>query len=170
MIGKIRSALSEWFDVSEESQGSRLRYTKLRRNMFLLMIIVTIVPLAIMAVINYHQYQSSLKRETLEQLHSLVNKTKHSMELFLQERLSAIQYIAHAYSYEELRKPERLREVFYTMQENFSGFVDLGLINPQGVQVNYVGPYNLEGKDYSQHESYQEVRIKGNYISDVFLG
>ena len=170
MIGKLRSAIADWFDVSQEREGSLLRYTKLRRNMFLLMITVTIVPLSIMAVINYHQYQSSLKRETLEQLHALVNKSKHSMQLFLQERLSAIQYIAHAYSDEALSKPERLREIFYTMQENFSGFVDLGLINPSGVQVNYVGPYNLEGKDYSSHEAYQEVRIKGSYISDVFLG
>ena len=146
------------------------RYIKLRRNMALLMFVVTLLPLSIMLVINYHQYQSALRNETINQLRVLENKAKHSVELFLQERLSAVKYIANAYSVDQLRQGDELKNIFYTIQQHFSGFVDLGVINPQGVQVNYVGPYDLEGKDYSGTPSYQEVRIKGSYISDVFLG
>lgn len=146
------------------------RYVRLRRTMAVLMFVVTMIPLSIMLVINYHQYQSTLKQETVNQLTMLENKTKHSFELFLQERLSAVKYIAHAYSTEQLKDEKQLKEIFFAMQENFSGFVDIGVIGPAGLQVNYVGPYNLEGKDYSEMSSYQEVRVKGSYISDVFMG
>ncbi|HMB31659.1 MAG TPA: ATP-binding protein, partial [Desulfohalobiaceae bacterium] len=117
-----------------------------------------------------HQYRSSMRQETVSQLRVLVNKTKHSTELFLQERLSTVKYIAHAYSYQQLSDEQELHKIFYTMQQNFSGFVDIGLINPEGLQVNYVGPYHFEGKDYSDHAFYQEVKIEGSYISDVFMG
>lgn len=170
MFKRLKEAIRQWIQPIDNNEETYKHYTKLRRNIFFLMLTVTVIPLTIMALINYHQYQNSLKREILDQSHTLVSKTKHSIEMYLQERLSAIQYIAHAYKYDELSNSDKLRNVFYTMQNNFSGFVDLGLINPQGTQVNYVGPYDLEGKDYSEHETYQEVRIKGSYISDVFLG
>ena len=146
------------------------RYIKLRRNMAILMFGVTLIPLSVMLLINYHQYKNAIRNETINQLRVLENKAKHSFEMFLQERLSAVKYIANAYSVDQLEQEDELKNIFYTIQENFSGFVDLGVINPEGVQVNYVGPYDLEGKDYTGTRSYQEVRIKGTYISDVFLG
>ena len=146
------------------------RYGKLRRNMALGMFLITVVPLSIMLLINYYQYKSTIKNEVVNQLCVLENKAKHSFELFLQERLSAVKYIANAYTVGELQDKSKLRSIFYTMQQNFGGFVDLGLISPGGTQVNYVGPYDLEGKNYADTESYQEVRIHGTYISDVFLG
>jgi len=146
------------------------RYVRLRRTMVVLMFLVTMVPLTIMLLINYHQYRKTLEQETVSQLTILENKTKHSFELFLRERLSAVKYIAHAYSTQELKDTSKFREIFFTMQETFSGFVDIGVIDPDGIQVSYVGPYNLEGKDYSETDPYREVRIKGSYISDVFMG
>lgn len=146
------------------------RYVRLRRVMAMLMFLVTMLPLTIMLVINYHQYQNTIKQETVNQLVILENKTKHSFELFLQERLSAVKYIAHAYSSDDLTDETTLKEIFFTMQENFSGFVDIGVISPKGKQINYVGPYSLEGKDYSETASYREVRVKGSHISDVFMG
>lgn len=170
----LRDRFHSWFATwCYSDQGDNdldNRYVRLQRTMFALMLVVTLLPLTMMALINYHQYRSSLKQETVSQLRMLVNKTKHSTELFLQERLSAVRYIAHAYTYQQLSDSDALHTIFYTMQQNFSGFVDIGLINPEGVQVNYVGPYHFEGKDYSDHSFYQEVRIKGAYISDVFMG
>lgn len=157
------------FQVPEEDSSGQ-RYVQLRRNILLLMLAVTLIPLTIMAGINYLQYRNSLRGEKIAQIQALSNKAKHSMELFLQERMSAIRYIVHAYDFEQLNNKQKLSEIFYSIQQSFSGFVDLGVIDTQGHQVNYVGPYDLLGKDYSDHHAYQEVRIKGSYISDVFLG
>jgi two-component system NtrC family sensor kinase len=56
------------------------------------------------------------------------------------------------------------------MKKEFSGVVDLGFLDPTGVQVSYDGPYKLQGKDYTEQDWYKETRVRGSYISDVFLG
>jgi two-component system NtrC family sensor kinase len=134
------------------------------------MLLVTILPLVLMAVINYHQYQSSLKTEIVNPLQVLVNKTKHSFELFLEERLSTVRFIASAYSFDELAEEKTLRRIFRVIKSEFAGFVDLGLIDSQAKMVSYSGPYELRSKIYSHQSWFHDVQLRGRYISDVFLG
>jgi len=156
-------------DFPDEGE-SPVRYQVLRRNMLVLMVLVTIVPLLFMAMVNYHQYQSSLREEIVNPMRVLVNKTKHSVELFLAERLSAVSFIASAYSFEDLADDNALNRIFRVMKREFGGFVDVGLIDSSGAQVSYAGPYDLKGKDYSEQSWFHEVRIRGTYTSDVFMG
>ncbi len=146
------------------------RYSRLRRNMIILGMLGTMVPLLLMAIVNYHQYQKALKGEVVQPLRALVNKTKHSFDLFLAERRSAVSFIASAYSYNELSDERTLRRVFQVMRREFGGFVDLGLIDSSGIQVSYVGPYALKGRNYADQAWFHEVKIRGAYISDVFMG
>jgi two-component system NtrC family sensor kinase len=167
----IKSFFSKLFTLSSNVEAApKERYQHLRFRIAVGMFVVTMLPLSVMLVINQHHFQKSLKQETVSQLRALASKSKHSFELFLQERMSAVRYIAHAYSYEQLKDSNRLRDIFFTIQDNFSGFVDLGLISPHGVQTNYIGPYDLEGKDYSETESFHGVQVSGSWISEVFLG
>jgi two-component system NtrC family sensor kinase len=154
----------------DEDGDSPERYNVLRRNMMILMIFVTVVPMLLMAAVNYHQYQTALKEEIVNPLRILVNKAKHSFELFLAERLSAVSFIASAYTFEQLADEMELKRIFRVMKSEFGGFVDLGLIDESGVQVSYVGPYELKGKDYSEQEWFHETKIRGSHVSDVFLG
>ena len=123
-----------------------------------------------MAAINYHQYNKSLKNEIINPLYSLANKTKHSFELFLEERLSTVRFIASAYSFEELSDEKALSRIFRVMRTEFEGFVDLGLIDSQAKMVSYAGPYELLGKTYSQQSWHHEAQLRGMYVSDVFMG
>ncbi len=157
------------WDLPEDG-ASPERYRVLRRNIFILMILVTTIPLFFMAVINYHQYRSALLGEILNPLRSTVTRTKHSFDLFVAERLSAVSFVASAYSYEELEDEGRLRRIYQVMREEFGEFVDLGVINENGIQVAYAGPYALKGRNYADQGWYHELRIRGTYVSDVFLG
>jgi two-component system, NtrC family, sensor kinase len=165
----------DWFkslhllDIPEEG-SSPDRYRVLRRNMIILMLLVTIFPLFFMAMVNYHEYQTRLREEIVNPLRILVNKTKHSFELFLAERLSAVSFIASAYSFDELASEKNLNRIFSVMKQEFGGFVDLGLINDSGLQVSYIGPYNLKGKNYADQPWFHDVQIRGSYVSDVFMG
>ena len=167
--------IGEWFrglrllDLPEEGDSPE-RYRVLRRNMIALMILVTVLPLFLMAAVNYHQYRKSLREETVNPLRVLVNKTKHSCELFLAERVSAVSFIASAYSYDELADEAFLNRIFRVTKREFGGFIDLGLIDDTGIQVSYAGPYDLKGKNYSEQSWFHEVQIRGTYISDVFMG
>ena len=153
-----------------EDSTSPERYQLLRRRIIALMIFLTVVPLSFMAIVNYYQYQASLADEVKSPLHALVNKTKHSIDLFLDERLSILRFINSAYSFKELSDEHTLNRIFRVLRREFGGFVDLGLINNDGIQVSYAGPYDLLGKNYSKQRWFQETSVRGVYISDVFMG
>jgi len=146
------------------------RYTLLRRKIIALMMAACLIPLSVMAVLNYYEHQNAMAREIQNPLRVLVNKTKNSFELFLTERSSTVSLIASAYTYQELNDEQKLARIFSVMKREFDGFVDLGLIDEHGTQVNYVGPYSLRGKNYADQRWFQEVRLKGKYVSDVFMG
>jgi len=134
------------------------------------MILVTVIPLSLMATINYYQYQKSLKAEIFNPLNVLTNKTKRTFELFLEERLSTIRFISSAYSCEDLSNEKVLNRILLVLKKEFEGFVDLALISSEGELVNYAGPYDFLGKDYSQQSWFHAVLVKGWHISDVFMG
>ncbi|NDY56235.1 two-component sensor histidine kinase [Desulfovibrio sulfodismutans] len=142
----------------------------LRRKIVGLMAVVSVVPLLLMAAINYYEYRAALGREIQNPLRILVSKTKNSFELFLAERTSTVSFIASAYPFEELAQEKNLKHIFRVMTQVFDGFVDLGLLDENGVQVSYAGPYSLAGKNYAEQSWFNQVMIRGTYISDVFMG
>jgi two-component system NtrC family sensor kinase len=159
-------SLRELPDYAESPE----RYKVLRRNIIILMLLVTLVPLFLMGLINHYLYQQTMQDEIVKPLKILVNKTRHSFEVFLAERLSAVSFIASSHTCEELGNEKNLNRIFTVMKKEFSGVVDLGFLDPNGVQVSYDGPYKLQGKDYTDQDWYKETRVRGSYISDVFLG
>lgn len=156
-------------DLSTEV-GSTLRYQQLRRKIVSLMALVALLPLLTLAGINYYEHQSSLSAEIQNPLRVLVGKTKHSFELFLTERTSAVSFIASAYSLAELSDEPNLQRIFQVMRREFTGFIDLGLIDSRGTQISYSGPYALKGRNYAEQDWFHQVQFKGTYVSDVFMG
>ena len=150
----------------------REHYRALKRKIVLIMAAAAIIPLIILAAINYTEFQSAFMREVQTPFRSMVSKTKTSFELYLAERSSTVSLIASIYAYGDLADQRTLRRIFLAMQKEFSGFADLGLIDEQGRLVNYVGPYykELEGVDYSGQDWFNKVRMHGRYISEVFSG
>jgi two-component system NtrC family sensor kinase len=159
-------SLRELPDYAESPE----RYKVLRRNIIILMLLITLVPLFLMGLINHYLYRRTMQDEIVQPLKLLVNKTRHSFELFLAERLSAVSFIASSHTCAELADAKNLSFIFTVMKKEFSGVVDLGFLDPTGVQVSYDGPYKLQGKDYTEQDWYKETRVRGSYISDVFLG
>lgn len=164
----FRSLFRTMLDVPEEIAPER--YRALRRKITLLLTTAAVVPLVILSAINYHQYRATLTREIVTPVRGLVNKTRHSFELFLAERASTVSLISQVYSPAELSDERNLNRIFRAVKGEFPGFIDLGLIDEKGVHASYVGPYNLKGKDYSTADWYQQTRVKGVYVSDVFMG
>jgi len=100
----------------------------------------------------------------------MADKTKHSFELFLDQRLAIIRFISTTYNFKDLTSEQNIKKILISLKKECCGFVDIGLINGQGELISYAGPYSLLGKNYSEQISFQETQIKGQYISNVFLG
>jgi two-component system NtrC family sensor kinase len=167
---RFREFVTKYILRIPEEGTSPERYKTLRKNIIILMILVTVIPLSLMATINYYQYQKNLRAEIINPLNVLTNKTKRSFELFLEERLSTVRFITSAYSFAELSEEKIMNRILGVLKKEFEGFVDLAIIDSRGGLVSYAGPYSFLGKDYSQQTWFQEVLVKGVHISDVFLG
>jgi two-component system NtrC family sensor kinase len=132
--------------------------------------IVSIVPLLIMAWINFHQYERAFHEELERRIAERTFNTGRSLEFFLSERLFALSLVVREHTPEELGDPDKLDRLLKNMQKTFGGVVDLGFIEMSGRQISYAGPFLLQGKDYSSHDWFHEVTERGVYISEVFLG
>lgn len=131
---------------------------------------VALIPLITLAVVDYHVTRKSVASENLLRTARLVSNTRRTIFYFFEERRAALDFVTRQSTFGALNKPGALEEVLKNLTQSFGGFTDLGLIDPLGNQRCYVGPFDLLGVDYSQQDWYREVRKRGMYISDVFLG
>jgi len=154
----------------EEPLLSDARYRRLLLAAVVSVSVVALAPLLIMTWVNYRQYEQAFREEQTRPMVRFVANGQQSLESFLETRTAALNYVLMARTHEELRDPSTLDEILNNMQASFGGFVDLGIIEGDGTQVSYSGPFELEGRDYSSFPWFQEVTQRGSYVSDVFLG
>lgn len=149
---------------------SRPGYRRLWLYSVLFTAFVSITPLVIMTCVNCYQYSRALNEEMIHPISQLTSNSKRFMNGFLEEHRAALAFVVGRESYEDLCNQETLNRTFLDMKESFGGFVDLGVIDSDGNQRSYVGPYELEGADYKDQDWFHEVCIRGVHISDVFMG
>ena len=124
----------------------------------------------LMTWINYNQFEQTFHQEQLRPIRRLTSSAKSSLEFFLQERISALMLAIRERPIEVMSDSKLLARMLQNMKEAFGGFIDLGLVDPQGLQVAYAGPYKLAGKNYEHQSWFHAVQLRSFYISDVFMG
>lgn len=146
------------------------KYQGLYRNLIMIPLLAALIPLAIMATINYRQDRSAYEAENRYTLSRLLSNTKRSIQFAIEERRAVLSLIARSNTRQELNSETRLMAILRDLRESFGDFVDLGLIGSEGNQTCYVGPYDLKGMDYNEQPWFHEVSLRGGYVSDVFMG
>ncbi|RJR25514.1 MAG: sensor histidine kinase [Desulfobacteraceae bacterium] len=170
----LRKKITEIFWVERETSPRSSRHLFNYRRIWKVVVFLTgsvsLLPLIFITMVDYHVTQNAMESEFRLRTARLVSNMGRSIAFFISERRSALDFIAHDRS-DEAMDPVRLGIILENLKRSFGGgFVDLGIINEQGVQVNYVGPEDLVGKGYSGQEWYERVVANGVYISDVFMG
>ncbi len=137
----------------------------------LIMLAVALLPLLIISIVNYKVTESGFESEYRLRTARTVSNSWRAVSFFLTERRAALDFIVHDNSLETLAEPQRLADVLADLKRSFGGgFVDLGVIDAQGRQRTYVGPYGLENRQYRDQPWFREVAERGVFVSDVFLG
>jgi len=162
--------LDERPDNGERDEKQRSHYWRMWRNTVLAVGAVAVVPLLFMTAVNYYQFQRAFKEETVHPINRLTSAAQHSLESFLDERIGMLRYIVERESFDNLADAGQLDAIYKRMKATIGGFVDVGLIDSEGTQRSYVGPYNLQGKSYENQAWFNEVILRGVHVSDVFLG
>ena len=148
-----------------------LYYNHLTRNMIFTILLVSFIPVFLVALIIYHQFAATYERKLYAHLTVLVENHKKLIDDFLNARLADIQYMADSDSYANLSDEAFLQAKLIALQKNYGHiFVDLGVVNSAGKQVSYAGPFQLSKVRYADAAWFQKVLVEGTVISDVFLG
>ena len=145
-------------------------YAGLKKVILAGMILVPLIPFILVLGIGYYYFTTSLENNTIAAMGRIVYDHRQMIESFLMERKADLDFILNTRTFEDLRRPENLTQVFKNLQKGSHAFVDLGTFDENGLHVAYHGPYQLSGKVYDQAPWFKAVMKNGFYISDVFLG
>lgn len=159
--------------AEENEKDFRGYYQRLRRRLFVSICLAFLVPLALLSVYFHIQFNTFLKESSRQHLMRLAESQRNTIDLYLQERVANIFSIFHRSEFHLTPNQDRMNSYLMHLKEFSDAFVDVGFMNPEGVQVGYAGPYmNLKGKDYSGEKWYRNLmETERNYfISDIYMG
>ncbi|WP_147822381.1 sensor histidine kinase [Salidesulfovibrio onnuriiensis] len=146
-------------------------YKSLHRSMAITVVLVSLMPLALITLIGGYQYTEIYKAKVMDHLEEIVRKHEQNIDSYLLEKVGEIRVLSDTMGPECFRDENKLETLHKSLMTRHGGdFVDLGLINSQGIQVAYSGPFRLGLADYSTAEWFRQVKKRKVYISDVFLG
>ena len=132
--------------------------------------VCSLVPLLLVGWgINIH-YTRFAKSRMVNSFKTQMEHHRNIVELFLKERTSKLRIIAQTQTRDHLVRTLNLDLVFEALNQADGSFTDLGVIDANGNHLAYVGPFDLQDKNYSSALWFKEVMKKGVYISDMFMG
>lgn len=171
MNGNLKPTSAEINTAFASPQKHLMNYRRIWRLVVFLTGCVSLIPLIFITVADYQVTQHAIESDFLMRTNRIISNTQRAISFFLTERKSALNFIIKDNDRNALKDPDRLSNILENLQKSFGGgFMDLGIIEADGFQSNYIGPYPLKGKNYREQDWFKQVVERGDYISDVFLG
>ncbi len=131
----------------------------------------SLIPLIVVGWFIYSQFSASYQAKINENILSMVESRRNSLDLFFEERISQLTTLAHSHQFSRLKNEDFLLGIFNTMQARSKSYIDLGVIDHNGYHIAYVGPHqDLRGLNYRDEDWFSATMSSGVYISDVFMG
>lgn len=157
--------------VTKEQNEHARYYRSLTINMVLIIVLVSIMPLIIASVTIGYFFDISYKEKVADHVVTLIKKHQQSIDSFLKQRVANIRSLARSFTWDQFSNDAFLKERLSVLQEEYGSiFVDIGLVNQDGIQVAYAGPYSLKNADYSKSDWFKRSMESDVYVSDVFYG
>ncbi|ROL60906.1 two-component sensor histidine kinase, partial [Bacteroidetes/Chlorobi group bacterium ChocPot_Mid] len=170
IIKKIKLLFTENFDDIAYSNKHLFNFKKLWIVIFIISSIVAIVPLVFFALIDLKVTGTALEREVEMKTLHLTSNSSRFVAFFLDERKLALDFVVSENDYSDLKTQNKLDKLLQDLKNTYGGFTDLGVIDSNGVQINYSGPYKLAGKNYKEQVWFKKACEENKYITDLFLG
>ena len=167
---KLKPGFLDHKDVTAGPYKHHFDFLRIWKRAILVTAIVALVPLIIWALSGYRLTMETIESELVLRTSQLVSNSWRSVSLFLTERRSVLDFIAHDHRLETLKNPARLADILENLNKRFGGFSDLGVIVSTGKQISHAGSHQMQGLDHSQQPWFREVLNRGVYISDLVKG
>jgi two-component system, NtrC family, sensor kinase len=163
----------QFWDHRDVASGLHKYMFNFRRIWYLSVLLTTgvaVIPVFFLAAIDYQVTQKAIESEIMLRTSRLVSNTRRTLSFIILEREYALQFLIRDNTFQMLSDPQRLEAILNNLQGSFRGFTDLGLIDKQGKQIAYSGPFDLTNFDYSRQNWFEKGMDQGSYISEVFMG
>ena len=170
IIKKLKPGFLDHKDVTAGPYRHHFDFLRIWKRAILVTATVALVPLIIWALSGYRLTMETIESELLLRTSQLVSNSWRSVSLFLTERRSVLDFIAHDHRLETLKNPARLADILENLNKRFGGFTDLGVIASTGQQISHAGSHQMQGLDYNQLPWFREILNRGVYISELVKG
>ena len=166
-LQKLISQSSHKLTVKEVNEN---KYHRLRVTLFVAMIFIALGPMLLIATLSYKNYVNLLQAEERDQLEWRLDGASRSFSSVINNITSLTMFASLDGKYTTLISNDNLDELLFIIKQQFPFVTDLEVIDQDGIQQAYSGPYDLVDQDYSKEVWLQEGFRKGKYISSVYLG
>jgi len=167
ILKKLKPAFLDHKDITTGPYRHHFDFQRIWERSILVTASVALVPLIIWALAGYRLTMETIGSELELRTSQLVSNSWRSVSLFLSERKSVLDFIAHDHNLETLKDPASLTSTLENLNQRFGGFTYLGVIDRTGKQITQAGSHQMEGLDYNQLPWFREVLNRGAYISEL---
>lgn len=150
--------------------AAQRRYTRLRNIILATTLCFALLPMLAVGVVIPIQFTGLYNEKAVREVENVARSKGRTIDIFFEERTSQLKSLAAMFSFEELTAPGKLAELLRIIKANSQSYVDLGVIDMEGNHAAYAGSYDVLNANYKNENWFAEVRRKGVFVSDVFLG
>lgn len=146
-------------------------YSAIIRRLLIAFFFLSIVPIVSFAWIMKGMVEEINTIKLRELAGSTIEHRSEVISMFLKDKIELLNTIVSLYPRDFFFNQENLNKLYLSMGSQ-GDIVDLQVIDHEGVQHGYVGPYRamVQNKNYSDAPWFKETMISGMQVSDVFTG
>ncbi|MEJ2283421.1 MAG: sensor histidine kinase [Desulfobacterales bacterium] len=170
ILKKLKPVFLDHKDITAGPYRHHFDFLRIWKRAIMVTATVALVPLIIWAFSGYRLTMETIESELVLRTSQLVSNSWRSVSLFLTERGSVLDFIAHDHSLDTLKDPARLADILENLNKRFGGFIDLGVIDSSGKQISHTGSHQMEGLEFKGQHWFREVLNRGVYISELVTG
>ncbi len=153
------------------SENREIFYQELARKIKILILLISFFPMVLTTGVLYYRFNLAYTEKIHAHISEFVQKHRQNIDTFLGEKLANISYIASQFESGQQSPKEFLKKNLELLERGYGDvFTDMGLVDQNGIQVAYEGPYRLDNADYKTAQWFKEAMERPIYISDVFTG
>ncbi len=137
------------------------------------LLLLYFVPLLFLAGYFQHQYRKLIRNSQRAQMEVIAEHQANTFDLFLRERLVNLGNVIDDPRFEHANLDRELPEMLRGLQLTSPAFLDLGVVNGDGLLTNYSGPVSYTGTvDYRDEAWFRELVSAGrsSVITEIYLG
>lgn len=137
------------------------------------LVLIYFVPVLLLAAFFQWQYRNLIRSSERAHLEVIAEQQATTFDLFLRERLVNLANILRDPSFARTGLEAELPGILETLQAASSAFVDLGLVNREGLMRHYSGPVQFDGVvDYSNEGWFQSLRDgdRASILTEIYRG